>query len=193
MNSVFIVAICWIFFGAIHSMMIHHDLKLKIQKFFEVDDQTYRLIYALVSVISLFICVVTTLLLDGIWLKKPDTITFIGGALLMSGSLYLMRISFRNYSLMVFIGLQPETSTKLQISGLNRFVRHPLYLSTILFLIGLIVFWPSDIMVTTSLILIIYTVIGSRFEERKLINQFGKEYTDYMKEVPALIPKFWEK
>jgi protein-S-isoprenylcysteine O-methyltransferase Ste14 len=36
-------------------------------------------------------------------------------------------------------------------------------------------------------------VIGARLEERKLINQFGKEYTDYMKEVPGLIPRFWEK
>lgn len=193
MSSVFLVALCWIVFGALHSGMIYHEWRPKIQAFLEVDDQTYRLIYALISVISLFACTLTTLLADGEFLKEPDALTYIGGGLLMAGSLYLMKRAFRNYSLTVFIGLQPEANSKLQISGMNRLIRHPLYLSAILFFVGTFVFWPTNTMFTSALILTAYTVIGSRLEERKLIRQFGKDYTDYMKEVPGLIPRFWEE
>lgn len=192
MSSVLFVTLCWVIFGALHSAMIHHEWRPKIQYFLEVDDQTYRLIYALFSVVSLFLCTVVTLLADGEFLKDPDLFTYIGGGVLILGSLYLMKQSFANYSLTIFIGLQPENNTKLKISGLNRFVRHPLYLSSILFLIGIFVFWPTNVLFATCLVLIAYTVIGSKLEERKLIKQFGKDYTDYIKEVPGLFPRFWE-
>ena len=52
------------------------------------------------------------------------------------------------------------------------------------------VFWPSDVVMTACLIMIVYTVVGARFEEQKLIRQFGKAYIDYMKEVPGFVPKW---
>lgn len=193
MIKLLFIALCWVFFGTLHSALLHMPTRERIQDYLEVDDQSYRLMYSLLSVMSLFIATVATLLTDGQFVKQPDWLTYIGGGLLIIGSLYLLRKSFRNYSLTIFLGLQPDTTKKLELSGMNRFVRHPLYLSTILLLIGIIVFWPSDVVITACLVMIVYTVIGARFEERKLINQFGKEYTDYMKEVPGLIPRFWEK
>lgn len=189
MSTLLLVALCWIFFGALHSLLIYLPVRKSLQELFEVDDQTYRLFYALISVVSLFISMLVTLLSDGDWLRQPDAITYTGGGILIIGSMYLMRLSFKNYSVMVFIGLQPETNGRLKISGMNKYIRHPLYLSSILLLIGVMVFWPSDVIITACLVLIAYTFIGARLEERKLINQFGKEYTDYIKEVPALIPK----
>ncbi len=189
MSNLLIVVFCWLFFGALHSSLIYMPLRKNLQEIFNIDDQSYRLFYALISIISLFICALTTLLLHGRWLFNPDFITYIGGGILILGSLYLMKLSFKNYSLTIFIGLQPENNAKLKITGLNRYVRHPLYLSTVLFLLGIIVFWPSNLIIASCLILIGYTLLGARLEERKLINQFGKEYTDYIKEVPAFIPK----
>ena len=189
MNSLLLVGFCWLLFGALHSLFIHLPVRNFTQKVLDIDDQTYRLIYAMLSLLSFFISAVVTLLSDGNWLFQPDYITYAGGMILMIGSLYLMNLSFRNYSLTVFIGLQPETNTKLEFRGMNRFVRHPLYLSTILFIVGFMVFWPSDLFFLTGIILIVYTIFGARLEERKLINQFGKEYTDYIKEVPFMFPK----
>ncbi len=157
-----------------------------------MDDQTYRLFYAFFSVVSFFLAVLIMLISDGTWLRQPDWVTYSGGAVLIFGSLYLLRISFRNYSLTIFLGLAPDKTEKLNLGGMNRYVRHPLYLSTILLLVGFMVFWPSDVFIISCFILIMYTIIGARLEERKLINQFGKDYIDYMKEVPAFIPKWHE-
>jgi protein-S-isoprenylcysteine O-methyltransferase Ste14 len=193
MSTLLLVGFCWLFFGALHSMLIHLTIRRELQKILRVDDQTYKLFYALISVVSLFTCVLVTLLSHGKWVLRPDWFTFVSGAVLILGSFYLMRLSFKNYSLMVFIGLQPESKSKLKYGGMNRFVRHPLYLSTVLMLIGIMAFWPSDVIFTTCLILIAYTLIGARLEERKLIAQFGKAYLDYMREVPAFVPKWGDK
>ena len=193
MHTLLLVGLCWLFFGAFHSMLIHLTVRRELQKAFGIDDQTYKLIYALISVISLFTCALVTLLSDGSWVMQPDFITYTGGAILIIGSFYLMRLSFKNYSLMVFVGLQPETKSRLKYGGMNRFVRHPLYLSTVLMLIGIMAFWPSDVIFTTCFILIAYTLLGARLEERKLIAQFGKAYLDYMREVPAFVPKWGDK
>ncbi len=191
MNSLVLVGFCWLFFGAMHSFFIYLPVRKKVQQFLRVDDQTYRLFYALLSIVSFFISALVSLLSDGNWLLQPDFITYTGGLILMLGALYLMNLSFRNYSLTIFIGLQPEKNPKLEFSGMNRYVRHPLYLSTIIFMIGFMAFWPSDIMILTGAILIAYTLFGARLEERKLINQFGKDYLDYIKEVPFMLPKFF--
>lgn len=190
MSKLIIVAIGWLFFGGLHSALLHSSIKEKLQDYFDADDQSYRLIYTLVAVISFFAASLITLVSDGVWVKHPDTITFIGGGILIFGSLYLLRISFKNYDLMVFIGLQPDEKQQLHISGMNRYVRHPLYLSTVLLLIGVAVFWPTDVVLVACLVMIAYTLLGAKLEEQKLIAQFGKPYIDYMKEVPAFIPKF---
>ena len=189
MIKLLFIAFCWIMFGALHSMLIHVPTKERIQEYLEMDDQSYRLMYSLISVVSLFVAVLITLLTDGNWVRQPDWLTYVGGGVLIAGSLYLLKLSFKNYSLTVFIGLQPDTTKRLTLSGMNRYVRHPLYLSSILLLVGIMVFWPTDVVMVSCVIMIAYTAVGARLEERKLIAQFGKDYTDYMKEVPGLIPK----
>ncbi len=71
-------------------------------------------------------------------------------------------------------------------SGAFRFVRHPVYLFSILFL-GL---RPSmDLFYFVMFIsIVIYFYVGSVYEERKLIEIFGDEYREYQKRVPRLIP-----
>jgi len=71
-------------------------------------------------------------------------------------------------------------------------VRHPYYTA------GLILIWArpmnsTDFVVT--LILTAYFIIGYINEERKLIKEFGQDYIEYSKNVPALIPKlrFWNE
>ena len=42
--------------------------------------------------------------------------------------------------------------------------------------------------IVTNIILIIYVVIGTKLEEKKLVLEFGDAYVKYQKEVPMLIP-----
>jgi protein-S-isoprenylcysteine O-methyltransferase Ste14 len=92
-----------------------------------------------------------------------------------------------------FLGLRQlgdyNQEPDLQIGGLYRWVRHPLYTA------GLAFIWLAPVM-TTSLLalnfsLSIYIYIGSIFEERKLLRLYGQPYVEYQRSVPRLIPRPW--
>jgi len=74
----------------------------------------------------------------------------------------------------------------LRIEGASKFVRHPIYLFSILFL-GLRptmnVFY-----LTIYICIIVYFYIGSVYEERKLVELFGDEYRKYQRDVPRIFP-----
>jgi protein-S-isoprenylcysteine O-methyltransferase Ste14 len=72
------------------------------------------------------------------------------------------------------------------VKGLYRWVRHPLYTAGLLFL------WLTPLMTTSilafNLAMSAYIAIGSVFEERRLVTEFGPAYADYQRRVPRLIP-----
>jgi protein-S-isoprenylcysteine O-methyltransferase Ste14 len=96
-----------------------------------------------------------------------------------------------------FLGLrpliaQPETGTpRLVVSGLYRFVRHPLYTAGLLFI------WLTPVMTTNLLALYsgltVYILIGATLEERRLIHEFGEAYEAYRRRTPMLIPVRWSR
>jgi hypothetical protein len=78
------------------------------------------------------------------------------------------------------------------VTGPYRWVRHPLYLSMILMI------WSCpNLTIDRLLFNVLWTlwiVIGSIFEERDLIAEFGDRYREYQKQVPMLIPRYiWPK
>lgn len=60
-----------------------------------------------------------------------------------------------------------------------------MYLALIIFLFSQ-TFSVVDIIVNT--ILIVYVLIGTKLEEKKLVLEFGDEYIKYQQDVPMLIP-----
>lgn len=74
----------------------------------------------------------------------------------------------------------------LKIKGAFKFVRHPIYLFSILFL-G---FHPtmSLFYLVMFVCIVAYFYVGSIYEERKLVEKFGDEYRQYQKRVPRLFP-----
>ncbi len=83
-------------------------------------------------------------------------------------------------------GKDPQPSGHLIIRGPYRWVRHPLYLFSILFI------WSCpDLTADRLLFNTFFTswiIIGIFLEERDLVNDFGEEYVDYKRKVPMLIP-----
>lgn len=76
---------------------------------------------------------------------------------------------------------KPELTRK----GALSVVRHPYYTA------ALVLLWSRPLSIKdlyVNIILTIYFLIGTMNEERKLKKEFGREYLDYMKEVPALVP-----
>lgn len=84
-----------------------------------------------------------------------------------------------------------SNTSRLQVSGFYRYIRHPLYTA------GLAIIWLSPVMTTSSLALFLgftlYIVVGSQFEERQLAIEFGEPYLEYRQKVPALIPQPWKQ
>jgi len=69
--------------------------------------------------------------------------------------------------------------------GVHRYVRHPLY--TALFL----VLWGrafDEAALMTALWGSLYLLIGTRYEERKLLRIYGEDYARYMQVVPRFLP-----
>lgn len=74
----------------------------------------------------------------------------------------------------------------LMINGPYKFVRHPLYFFTIIFLTAR---ESMDLFYFTMLICItVYFYVGSFYEEKKLVEKFGYKYAEYQKQVPRLLP-----
>ena len=68
-------------------------------------------------------------------------------------------------------------------------MRHPWYS------FGLVIVWTRDMneaMLVSAIAITAYFVIGSRFEERKLIAVHGEAYRRYRQRVPALVPLPWK-
>jgi protein-S-isoprenylcysteine O-methyltransferase Ste14 len=67
--------------------------------------------------------------------------------------------------------------------------RHPLYLSTMLFYIALLVFSPTILgLLLFAVIFGFYNYI-SAYEEKILLEKFGDKYREYMKAVPRWFPR----
>lgn len=85
-----------------------------------------------------------------------------------------------------FITGQLDQALKFKIPLLYKLVRHPLYLG---FLIS---FWFAPLMTIGHLLfssaMTLYILIGITMEEKDLVSEFGKDYEDYRKKVPKLIP-----
>jgi len=83
-------------------------------------------------------------------------------------------------------GTLPLPDEPLQTGGVYKLVRHPLYLFSLLIL------WPVTVMrgayfgfcIGTTL----YFIIGSLYEERRLVEGFGEAYLEYRKRVAWLVP-----
>jgi len=75
---------------------------------------------------------------------------------------------------------------KLHFENGFKYVRHPIYFFSILFL-G---FRPSmDLFYLVMFVLIIiYFYVGSIYEEKKLVNIFGVQYVEYQQKVPRMFP-----
>ena len=74
----------------------------------------------------------------------------------------------------------------LAVFGLYRWVRHPLYLLSILLI------WLTPTMTinlaSLYLILTLYLYVGTFFEETRLVEEFGDAYAQYQLQVPRLFP-----
>lgn len=81
----------------------------------------------------------------------------------------------------------PATAKPFSVRGPYRWVRHPLYLFTI------VIFWSNPEITTDRLLFnimwTIWVIAGTKLEERELVADFGDDYRSYQKTVPMIWPR----
>ena len=109
------------------------------------------------------------------------------GAVVLALSGYLAR-----KGLSTVFGKEREKPVVIRESVFN-IVRHPVYLSEILLYFGLLILSISLAAAAVWIIAIGFLHYISRYEERMLVERFGGEYEQYMREVPMWIPRLRKK
>jgi protein-S-isoprenylcysteine O-methyltransferase Ste14 len=178
----------WALYFFLHSLLVAEPVKRWLQEVSGLSAQAYRIVYNLFNLFGL-----VALLWFHIDFACPafytvTTAVMLAGGLLSVAGLLLMLQSAREYDLTSFLGLRKETNMPLQIKGLHKYMRHPLYSGTLLFFTGICIAIPVYKNWYLLFLMIAYLFIGMWLEERKLIHVFGDQYKAYQKRVKRLIP-----
>jgi len=84
---------------------------------------------------------------------------------------------------------ETHRTDKIVTTGVYSIVRHPQHLGALLAHVGISFLFSAgySLLFTPLMVVLIYLI--SRKEEEELVREFGKEYEDYKKRVPMLMPK----
>jgi methanethiol S-methyltransferase len=191
MQLTYVIFILWLAYGLFHSALASSQVKNVVQSNLSWSAQSYRLFFVAVAFLTLIPPLYFHLIYDSTLLWENSIFQKLAGAALATSGLFIIKRAFQSYNLKQFIGLaKEEPNDELVITGYHAKVRHPLYSGTLLFFYGWFLFSNTDSNLALALAMHCYTLIGIKWEEKKLIEKFGKAYLAYMKNVPALIPKF---
>jgi len=180
----------WILWCALHSLLAWPPLvtacKRRLGRFTGASRMLYNL-FALVSltpVVWLFIQSGGPALLA--WPDGLEPLLWAARGL----SLWLMLAGARAYSMPEFLGFAQLQEShcaaprRLATSGILGHIRHPWYLA------ALILLWCRDLAardLVTAALLSGYLWLGTVFEERRLVMEFGAAYRHYQ----SAVPRFW--
>lgn len=196
--KIFILAVLWVLWCALHSGMISVTATGYLKRWLGRRFRIYRLVFNLVALVTLIPVFVYEQSLRGPMLFRWDGFLILFQVILLISVLMLFLAGARHYDLLQFSGLrQIKTGSshnaltetgELDTTGILDITRHPWYLGAILFI------WTRDVDISalvTNIILTLYIIIGTVLEERKLLIEYGDDYRRYQEKVSMLIPIKW--
>jgi len=105
---------------------------------------------------------------------------------IMALSLITAAYLFKSGHVVVRHGSRPSGVVS---TGAFRYVRHPLYLASILFYIGLVVSTASLFSLLLLMMIFIFYNHIANYEERLLLRKFGENYETYRKKTGRWVPR----
>jgi protein-S-isoprenylcysteine O-methyltransferase Ste14 len=182
----------------LHSFLITAAVTRFFQKHLGKTYRYYRIFYNFIALVSLIPVLVYSFSFKGIPVFRWE-----GPFRIIQGILIFLALLFfiggaRQYDFASFIGIRQirENSAcgiltddcRLNTVGMLGIVRHPWYSG------GILIVWARNLdmsTIVTSLVISGYFLIGAFLEERKLLSEFGEEYSDYQQHVSMLFPLKW--
>ena len=193
-------SIAFVIWAVVHSVTAASSTKTAFREQFgdRAYQGLYRLLYNLVSIVT-FLPILYIL-----WTQIPQLTLWIIptpwryiSMIIQFIALLGLAFSALQTDIFSFIGLRPAVRflqgaadpavpDRFVTTGTYRWVRHPLYFFSLLFI------WLSPVMTLGSLLFnvlaTLYFWIGSIYEERRLLATFGESYQEYRHGVPRLLP-----
>ncbi|MBD3404955.1 MAG: hypothetical protein GF411_02330 [Candidatus Lokiarchaeota archaeon] len=185
-----VIVLAVFLFGMQHSGM--SALKVKNRIIDRWGKKGYSRVYTITASITLLIAFLSMQFWDWLYFlfQSFNILSFAVGILLIIIGLVITTAATRVISVSTVADMRTDRKPELVTDGIYAQVRHPLYLATIILLIGLIfLYLPFLRVIVFSLSLIAYTLIGAYLEERKLICHYGQDYLDYREQVGFILPK----
>jgi protein-S-isoprenylcysteine O-methyltransferase Ste14 len=186
-----VLALLWVLFGIFHSVLAAGWWKQKMQRWLGTNFKYYHFAYSVFAAVTLVGILVfqytmqSPLLYEApVWVKGLLCLPALAGLLIMG--VVIRKYFFSLSGISVFYKQQPPPV--LEQGGLHRFVRHPLYFGTLLFIWSLFFVFPYLNNLLACIVITLYTIWGARLEEKKLVAQFGEKYVIYKQKVPMIIP-----
>lgn len=191
-----IILIACALYGVIHSVLASNSAKAVAARLVGqiACQRYYRLFFVLAAIVTtLPVLALVPLLPNRAIYRIPAPWVYFTALIQILAAIALL-VGVQQTGAMPFLGLKQILASdpagaapeKLVVNGLYRWVRHPLYTAAFLFL------WFAPVMNWNLLALNIgfstYLLIGTIFEERKLVEQFGEAYEQYRKRTPRIIP-----
>lgn len=191
--SFWVIILAVLAYGALHSWLASLGLKAWVAAHCgRAATRLYRLVYNLVAVITLLpVLLLPVVLMDKEIYRIPYPWVFLT-VLAQVLAVFLLVVGLLQTGLMNFIGVcqllqrEGEPEPKLVVTGLYRYIRHPLYTAGLVFI--WLMPWMTWNLLALNIGITIYILIGAILEERKLLKEYGEVYSEYRKKTPMLIP-----
>lgn len=185
--------IFWILYCVMHSFLASERVKLFFKKNLIIQ-RHYRMLYNVIAVVTLLLVLWYQYSIRSFPLLTPSLlIKLLAFSLSLFGG-YVMLCCISKYFRM-HSGIQSRNNpgkNELYMNGMHGYVRHPLYTGTMIFLFGILLYFPIISNLVAYLSLTVYTIVGTILEEKKLRLQYRDIYARYSNEVPRFIPS-WRK
>jgi protein-S-isoprenylcysteine O-methyltransferase Ste14 len=182
----------WVLFCVIHHVFAMDKCKSIFRSKMGKVFRYYRLIYSFLALVTFILVLFHQYSVKSLTLDIVSQIRYFVGLPFGLAGIWLMGISIRKYffklsGIGVFYHDQSEVS--LELCGIHKYIRHPLYLGTLLFAWSLLLFFPLLSNLLACAVLTSYVLFGIQSEEKKLVIIFGEDYKSYSSKTPALIPR----
>ncbi|MCS3800549.1 methyltransferase family protein [Niastella sp. OAS944] len=188
-----ILVVLWLLFGVLHSVLAAEWFKRLMQRRLGSRYKYYPFTYSVFAALTLSGILIFQLNIQSHllyvaprWVNILLWLPVLAGLLIMA--VVIKKYFFSLSGISVFYKHQPPVV--LEQGGLNRYVRHPLYFGTLLFVWALFFVFPYVSNLLACIMITLYTITGAILEEKKLVKQFGEQYILYKRQVPMLIPRF---
>jgi len=191
-----LLALAWGTYFIAHSLFASLTLKRRVAEHLPHLMPVYRILFNLFAVVLLALPLWLLYVYQGepLW-QWQGYEKWISNALRI-GAIIAVIWTFKYYDGSEILGLRQlkehshrvEDQEGFHISPFHRHVRHPWYF------LSLVYVWSGSMdsaWLVSAIMISLYFIIGSRLEERKLLEYHGEIYRRYAQAVPALIPLPW--